>query len=75
MNLTVNQRAPVAQDKGYEYFAVQSVYGECLITVEERRKHVQQIQEKSLLLGVWQTKRFGGGKRPGKLRLSDKSDW
>ena len=46
MNLTVNQCAPVAQDKGYEYFAVQSVYGECLITVEERRNHVQQIQEK-----------------------------
>ena len=46
MNLTVNQCAPVAQDKGYGYFAVQSVYGECLITVEERRNHVQQIQEK-----------------------------
>ena len=28
MNLTVNQCARVAQDKGYEYFAVQ-YYGEC----------------------------------------------
>ena len=28
MNLTVNQCARVAQDKGYEYFAVQ-FYGEC----------------------------------------------
>ena len=37
MNLTVNRCARVAQDKGYEYFAVQ-FYGECSGGIERTPK-------------------------------------